>query len=134
MRFTTNGGTVQDSNLQIENYDIFWVRQLTRDTKLEHLVACDFVRVLPQESSEIHRHNNAETVLYIVEGQGEVYHNGTWLKVKAGDRIRIGKGVFHGVRTGNDSLFFISVQSPPILDKASGKLDLEPFRKTKTGG
>ena len=47
--------------------------------------------------------------------------------VSAGDRVHIGKGVFHAVRTGDSSLRFLSVQSPPILDVAAGTRDLEPI-------
>ena len=125
------GGLLQikEGSLQVEEYDVFRVTQLTRDTELEHLVACDFVRVEPGRESEIHRHNNAETILYILDGEGEVYHNGVWLRVKRRDRVRIGKGVWHGVRTGMKAITFISVQSPPILDKSSGTLDLELLKK-----
>jgi hypothetical protein len=46
--------------------------------------------------------------------------------VQAGGRILIGKGVYHGFATAASSLRFLSVQSPPILDEATGQLDLEP--------
>jgi hypothetical protein len=46
--------------------------------------------------------------------------------VSKGARVLIGKGIFQGVRTGEESLTFLSVQSPPILDMAHGTLDLEP--------
>ena len=49
------------------------------------------------------------------------------MAVKAGDRLRIGKGVFHAVRTGESSLRFLSVQAPPILDVEAGTRDLEPI-------
>ena len=49
------------------------------------------------------------------------------IAVAAGDRLRIGKGVFHAVRTRTSSLRFLSVQSPPILDVDAGTRDLEPI-------
>lgn len=125
---------IKDSELLVETYDVFQVIQLTRETSLAHVVAADFVRVAAGKSSEVHRHNAAETVLFILAGSGLVFAGDSWIPVQKGDRIRIGKGVFHGVRTGNDSLSFISVQSPPILDKASGVLDLEPLKEEVHGG
>lgn len=65
------------------------------------------------------------------EGSGEVLLNDTYnvVPVSAGQRIHVGKGVFHAVRTLDEPLRFLSVQSPPILDKAAGTRDLEPTEK-----
>lgn len=125
---------VKDCELPEEEYDIFRVTQLTRDTELQHTVAVDYVVVPRWKVSEVHRHNNAETVLFILSGSGEVIVGEEEMGVKKGDRVRIGKGIFHGVRTDHEELVFISVQSPPILDKASGALDLEPLKKEVRGG
>jgi oxalate decarboxylase/phosphoglucose isomerase-like protein (cupin superfamily) len=118
-----------DSNLAVERHDVFDVMQVTRDSALESLVAADLVGVEPYQQSSMHRHNNAETVLYFLSGSGEVLltaHN-TVVAVRAGDRLAIPKAMFHAVRTFDEPLRFLSVQSPPILDKASGTKDLEPF-------
>lgn len=116
-----------DNDLPVEHQDIFDVTQVTQDTLLEHLVGADLVDVAPGQRSKIHRHNLAETVLYFLDGTAEVVVGDETLSVRAGDRIRIGKGVFHGVRTPEGSCRFLSVQTPPILDKATGFLDLEPL-------
>jgi len=116
-----------DNDLPVEHQDIFEVMQVTRDTRLETLVGADLVSVGPGERSKIHRHNNAETVLYFVSGRAEVVIAEDAHVVAAGDRIRIGKGVYHGVRTPDGPCTFLSVQVPPILDKATGFLDLEPL-------
>lgn len=108
-------------------HDIFDVTQLTSGSELETLVAADHVRVEPGQESQIHRHNEAETVLFVLDGSGTVVVDDIDHDVAVGDRIHIGRGVFHGVRTGADqALVFLSVQSPPILDAAAGRLDLEP--------
>ena len=77
----------------------------------------------------MHRHNMAETVLYFLDGAGEVLLGADYepVAVQAGDRLRIGKGVFHAVRTGPSNLRFLSVQAPPILDVEAGTRDLEPI-------
>lgn len=118
--------TILQPELPRERYDVFEVTQVTRGTPLESVVAADLVSVGPGSSSEVHRHNQAETVLVILDGSGTVLVGDESLRVSKGARILIGKGVFHGVRTEGDSLTFLSVQSPPILDKAHGTLDLEP--------
>jgi quercetin dioxygenase-like cupin family protein len=119
-------GPIVDRDLEVELHDVFNVMQLTRDTDLESLVGVDHVSLQPQQTSQIHRHNRAETVLYMLSGSGVVVIDDTDHHVAAGDRIRIRAGAFHGVRTDESSLTFLSVQSPPILDKSTGVLDLEP--------
>ncbi|CAN5730392.1 hypothetical protein BH18ACT2_BH18ACT2_24210 [soil metagenome] len=118
--------TVRDRDLESELHDVFHVTQLTRGTELESLVGVDHVTLEPGQTSQIHRHSRAETVLYIVAGAGTVVIEDADHDVATGDRIRIRPGEFHGVRTGDDPLTFISVQSPPILDQSTGTLDLEP--------
>lgn len=110
----------------VEPYDVFEVEQLTRDTALQAIVAVDRVRVAPGRSSRSHRHNRAETVLWIVEGSGVVRVGDRRIEARPGHRIAIGPGVVHGVETGAEALVFLSVQAPPILDEATGSLDLEP--------
>ena len=53
-------------------------------------------------------------------------HDGTLVTVRVDAREEARDRPFHGVRTEEESLTFLSVQSPPILDKARGTLDLEP--------
>lgn len=110
----------------VERFGVFDVRQVTRGTALESQVAADLVSIAPHSTSEVHRHNRSETVLYIVAGAGRVMVGDEWFDVREGDRVLIGKGVFHGLATGDRALEFLSVQSPPILDESTGQLDLEP--------
>jgi mannose-6-phosphate isomerase-like protein (cupin superfamily) len=119
-------GRILETDLPREHYDVFDVTQITRGTPLESVVAADLVSIAPGLASEVHRHNEAETVLLILDGSGTVLVGESSLRVSKGARVLIGKGVFHGVRTEGESLTFLSVQSPPILDKAQGTLDLEP--------
>jgi len=119
-------GPILEKDLPSEHFDVFDVTQITRGTLLESVVAADLVSVAPGQTSQVHRHNQAETVLLILEGSGTVLVGDSDVPVSKGARVLIGKGVFHGVRTEGESLTFLSVQSPPILDQAKGTLDLEP--------
>ena len=77
---------VLDGELDVELHDVFHVMQLTHDTPLASVVAADLVEVDPGQESSMHRHNHAETVLYFLEGSGEVLlHRGP-----RGDRRRSG--------------------------------------------
>jgi mannose-6-phosphate isomerase-like protein (cupin superfamily) len=116
-----------DRDLEVERHDVFDVMQLTRGTRLESAVAADVVTMAQGEVSQIHRHNHAETVLYFLDGSAIVRVGEDELPATAGDRITIGKAVYHGVRTPDTSCRFVSVQSPPILNKTTGALDLEPL-------
>lgn len=118
----------KDSNLPVELHDgVFNVLQVTRATNLEHRVGADLVTVYPGSQSHSHRHNKAETVLFITGGSGEILLNETGdpVPVSKGDRIIIRAGQYHAVKTLEDTLEFLSVQSPPILDASTGQLDLE---------
>lgn len=118
-----------DRDLEVERHDVFDVMQLTRGTALASEVGVDLVDVEPGRESSMHRHNLAETVLYFTAGAAEVLLGAERevYPVAAGDRLRIGKGVFHAVRTRESSVSFVSVQTPPILDIVAGTRDLEPI-------
>lgn len=118
-----------DRDLEVERHDVFDVMQLTRGTPLAALVAADLVDVEPGQESSMHRHNHCETVLYFLAGRGEVLLTESYeaVPVQAGDRVAFGKGVFHAVRTSDEPVRFLSVQSPPILDADAGTRDLEPI-------
>jgi quercetin dioxygenase-like cupin family protein len=119
---------VVDQNIPSNLFDVFSVTPLTQGTKLEHVVGADLVVVEPRRVSSIHRHNQAETVLYILSGSGQVIIGNETVNVSAGNRIQIRAGVFHGVRTQDESFTFMSIQSPPIA-QASGHIDLEPIQE-----
>ena len=113
--------------LSEELYDVFYVTQLTRGTALQHVVAVDRVRVELWKCSAIHRHNKAETVLFIERGSGYIMINDEKHLVRAGDRLCIPCGAWHNVSTFQDGIVFISIQSPPIHDEAAERHDLEQF-------
>ena len=111
--------------------DIFSVIQVTENTLLEDSVGADVVSVEPNQTSQIHRHNESETVLYILEGSGSVVVENQKIQVSAGQQLCINKGQFHGVITTDDSLRFLSIQSPPILNKLRGTLHIEELGSSK---
>jgi quercetin dioxygenase-like cupin family protein len=109
----------------VERFDVFDVAQLTRGTPLESLVAADLVELAPRSTSEVHRHDRSSTVIHLLEGTAAVLVGETWHEVRAGDRVVIEPGAYHGFRSGSERVRFLSVQVPPILDESTGRLDLE---------
>src|SRR3546814_20512709 len=86
----------------------------------------DLVTMESGQSSQTHRHNFSETVLFFLGGEATVFINDTPHAVSAGDRILIHKAEYHSVATSAASgCYFLSVQTPPILSKATGFRDLE---------
>jgi quercetin dioxygenase-like cupin family protein len=108
-----------------ETFGAFQVTQITRDTDLEDALGLDLITIAAVTKTEIHRHPRAENVVYILSGTATAIIGGVPHLVAEGDRIRIGKGVAHGFQTGNDPLTFVSVQSPPILNRKRNILDTE---------
>ena len=108
-----------------ETFGAFLVTQITCDTDLEDTVGLDLITIAAATKTEIHRHPHAGNVVYILGGSATAIIGGVEHLVTEGDRIRIGKGVSHGFQTGNAPLTFVSVQSPPILNRKLHILDTE---------
>ena len=121
-----------ENNLEAELHDVFNVTQVTRDTPIEETVGADLVTMEPDQSSQAHRHNLSETVLFFTEGKAIVYVNHEPIEVIAGDRLLVRPAEFHSVDTGpDDGCAFLSIQSPPILSKATGFKDFETEAEAK---
>lgn len=121
--------------LETELHDVFHVTQVTRDTPIEDTVGADLVTMEPGQSSQTHRHNFSETVLFFTRGTATVFIDDTPHPVIAGDRILIHKTEFHRVDTSPDNgCAFLSVQTPPILTKATGFKDLETRTEAAAAG
>lgn len=117
----------ESNSIPVESYDVFKVMQLTRNTALENHVAADWVSIAAHQKSNVHRHNFSETVLFIISGSAMAQVGQKQFLVKEGDQIVIRPTEYHGFTTSEEALVFISIQSPPILNKATGVLDLDPL-------
>ena len=111
--------------VESETYGAFGVTPITRGTALEDVLGLDLVTVPAGVTTEVHWHRHAENVLYVLSGRATAIINHVGYQVVAGDRITIGKGVYHGFKTSETALTFVSVQSPPILNKNRNTLDTE---------
>lgn len=108
-----------------QQFNVFLVSQLAPDTFVEGVAGLDFVVVPANSTSEVHRHNHSDNLIYVVRGSAQVVLDGDVSEVRPGMRVIIPKAVSHGFRTGEEQLEFISIQVPPILDERSGIFDRE---------
>ena len=115
-----------DADLEVELHDVFNVTQVTRGSPIEREVGADLVNMSPNQASRTHRHNFSETVLYFIDGAATVYIEGRAHAVRGGNRILIHAGEYHRLSTGEGcGCQFLSIQTPPILNKSTGFRDLE---------
>lgn len=62
----------------------------------------------------LHHHASAEETVYVYKGAGEMYIDGKWIPVKAGDVHVNPRGVIHGTRVvGDQDMEAISIFTPP---------------------
>ena len=69
-----------------------------------------------------HIHTLSDELIYVYKGQGEVYLNGKWTPVKAGDFHTSPRGVAHSIRAAGDEeiwvMAFFTDSLPPGGDRA----------------
>jgi quercetin dioxygenase-like cupin family protein len=62
-----------------------------------------------------HIHTQVDELVYVYKGRGELYLNGKWTPVKAGDFHTCPRGVAHSARTVEDEeLWLIAVFTEPL--------------------
>lgn len=110
---------------ETEEYFGFYVTQLAPETFLEGLIGAEFIRLPPLTVTEIHRHNGSENVIFVISGNGTLVLDDKEARISRGDRVRINKGSYHGFRTEDDGLEFVTIHMPPIMNKKTGWLDRE---------
>ena len=62
----------------------------------------------------MHLHTTVDEIVYVYKGAGEMYINGKWVPVKAGDLHVCPRGVAHSTRAGSEELWVISIFTPPM--------------------
>jgi mannose-6-phosphate isomerase-like protein (cupin superfamily) len=97
------------TNPELRGYTVVFLVD-HRDSK--HMV--EIVNIEPGQGKYAHVHQNAETVLYFLEGEGEfVMDNGAKLPVKPGTMCHAFPGEVHGtINKGNTPLRYVVVEGP----------------------
>ncbi|ADY73127.1 Cupin 2 conserved barrel domain protein [Desulfurobacterium thermolithotrophum DSM 11699] len=86
------------------------------DGKKDPRLSVSMLAIEPGVEIPIHIHETQADSIYVLEGKGEVYINGEWQEIDAGDYVLIPPGEKHGVRsTGSIPLKLFIVHTPPLF-------------------
>jgi len=69
---------------------------------------------LPAHFGNDHENSHrGDQIIYVIEGRATARISGKECEIKAGDLVTIPAGAPHTLRTGNDSLFALTIFAPP---------------------
>jgi len=95
-----DGFVQQFGKVEPENYPWGWIRWLLNgqiDPNAE--ITLGLVQMEPNQVNTLHVHPNSAEVLHVISGSLEHLVGQRWVTLKAGDTLRIPKGVRHQGRT-----------------------------------
>jgi quercetin dioxygenase-like cupin family protein len=95
-----DGFVQQLGKVEPENYPWGWIRRLLHgeiDPNVE--ITLGLVQMEPNQVNTLHVHPNSAEVLHVISGSLEHLVGQRWVTLKAGDTLRIPKGVRHQGRT-----------------------------------
>lgn len=86
--------------VEVQQYPWGWIRWTMNGQIDEHSnMTFGVVHIKPHQTNPLHRHPKADEILHVVEGSCEHRMGDKWVKMQAGDTIRIPHGVPHNART-----------------------------------
>jgi quercetin dioxygenase-like cupin family protein len=60
-----------------------------------------------------HHHGSSDEMIYVRRGVGEMYINGQWVKITAGELHTCPRGFIHGIRPVSDDFKIFAIFTPP---------------------
>jgi quercetin dioxygenase-like cupin family protein len=90
---------------------IRWLMNGTIDPRAE--MTMGVVHFEPNQSNVLHVHPNSAEYLHMLSGSAEHLIDGRWVTLKAGDTLRIPKGVPHQARTKDQAYDALIVYDTP---------------------
>ncbi|HKJ15710.1 MAG: cupin domain-containing protein [Desulfobulbaceae bacterium] len=86
-------------------------------TSKEANMACVcLIEIAPGSETPIHKHEEQADSVFVVQGHGETYVNGSWQPIEPGDYLYIPVQGEHGTRnTGTEPLRLFVHHSPPLV-------------------
>lgn len=88
-----------------------------------HQENLELVSLAAKQTYRPHYHRHSQATIYIISGSGSFYLKDEWLEYGSGTRITVAQNIMHGFKTNTQTLF-LSIQTPPILDRTTGTVDL----------
>ena len=96
-------------------FDNVKVAMLITDEDSDICRVCMF-EIAPGSETPIHTHVKQADSVFVVQGHGETYVNGSWEPIEPGDYLFIPIKGEHGTRnTGNEPLRLFVHHGPPLL-------------------
>ena len=85
-------------------------------SKESDLASVCLIEIAPGTETPIHTHEEQADSVFVVQGKGETYVNGTWQPIEPGDYLFIPAKGQHGTRnTGSEPLRLFVHHTPPRL-------------------
>ncbi len=75
---------------------------INKDDAGAHRTILLFAELPPGKAHLLHRHPNAEQIMYVLEGSCLALSEGESVRLNKGDTVFIGQGEWHGVRNDTD--------------------------------
>lgn len=79
-------------------------------------VAFSIYNFKPWQALPMHRHPRNDTVLYIVEGEGNMYINDEVTTIDPDAAIYVPSGVSYGILSGENDMVLVSIQGPAPVE------------------
>ena len=84
--------------------------------KETNMASVCLIEIAPGSETPIHTHEEQADSIFVVQGRGETYINGTWQPIEPGDYLYIPAKGEHGTRnTGKEPLQLFVHHSPPLV-------------------
>jgi quercetin dioxygenase-like cupin family protein len=118
----------RSEQVELEKFPFGWIRWLMSgriDPQAE--MTMGLVHFEPNQSNVLHIHPNSAEYLHMLSGTAEHLVDGRWVTLKAGDTLRIAKGVPHQSRTKDHAYEALIVYDTPTRV-------MVPVNETRPGG
>jgi quercetin dioxygenase-like cupin family protein len=97
-----------------QKFPFGWIRWLMSSKIDPHAeLTLGIVHVEAQQSNPLHIHPNSAEILYMLSGTCEHLVGDRWVTLKAGDTLRIPKGIAHRARTKDQPFEAVIVYDTP---------------------
>ena len=83
----------------------------------------ELVELTAQSHYRLHKHKTSAATIYIIHGEGDLLLAGDTIRYQPAMKILIPENTWHGFHTHSKTLF-LSIQSPPIIDKVTQQVDI----------
>lgn len=85
-------------------------------SKESNMASVCLIEIAPGSETPVHTHEEQADSVFVVQGQGETYVNGSWHPIEPGDYLFIPAQGEHGTRnTGTEPLRLFVHHSPPLV-------------------